>query len=340
MFSKPSFVTSMVLFLAGVPQISAHARFYDSVGDADQSIHGTGSIIYSSNQAFRTGYADQDPDQLDTTCFSDPIVPAISDSPYWGRPRKWMAQGCGASLSKAKYFFSTSDKYKQDFLYRWPEGSAAMTKHRNIYYWQMTPIPQEALTVVQAQTMFFADRGTIPKVTPGGWLQMMVYQVNDDGAGPFRCRFDGTGTANNFGEFFDQSLYLAQPPGTSYGKGSNPSSNYQKWPLKIKIPKDINCQATFGSVSNVCIIRCENSAENGPFGACVPFQVVYPPKAYTPPAVVIHPPAKETPKVQYGDPGYSVKGGKQEVHWKEKRADSWRGLGSKQYEEAEPAGKV
>ncbi|KAK6544457.1 hypothetical protein TWF694_001152 [Orbilia ellipsospora] len=297
----------MVVALAGIPETSAHCRIYDSVGDASPGLHGTGSMIYTSTIKFRN-YNWQDPDQLDTTVFSDPVIPADNRSPYYKYKRQWLSQGCGVSLLRANSFFTNSKMYQKDFLHRYVPSDPNFWTHRNIFYFMMTPVPPEIHTPTMNQTMFLADHGRIAKVSVGGWIQMGVYQVNDDGAGPFRCRIDATGTGNSFGAWLPEANYLIQPPGAAAYKGVNSPTNYQKHILKVRVPANVQCKAQYGKVSNVCILRCENSAPNGPFGGCIPFQVMYPPKPVVPPpqpTTVVVPP-KETPKVEYGDPGYDV----------------------------------
>ncbi|KAF3925117.1 hypothetical protein ABW20_dc0100102 [Dactylellina cionopaga] len=274
MHSKISIASVVIAICLGIPEVSAHCRIYDSWGDANEAVHGTGSILYLPQIPFRN-YAAQYPDQWDVSVFSDPVIPPTYESVYKNVKRQWLEQGCGASLMGAHNFFASSTMYQKDYLNRWP--------------------------------------GTIAQVKPGGWLQARVYQVNDDGAGPFRCRIDPTGTGDSFGAWLAASEYLAQPPGKQEWKGINAASNYQKNILQVKIPPNIACSGAYGAVQNVCIMRCENFAVNGPFGGCIPFRVMYPPAPVVPPPapkpVVVDPTVVEKPKIVWGDPGYNVGAG-------------------------------
>jgi hypothetical protein len=40
--------------------------------------------------------------------------------------------------------------------------------------------------------------GTLPQITPGGEVQMTLHQVNGDGAGPYTCMIDATGTGTQW----------------------------------------------------------------------------------------------------------------------------------------------
>ena len=42
------------------------------------------------------------------------------------------------------------------------------------------------------------SNGTLPQVSQGGELRMTLHQVNSDGAGPYVCMIDATGTGQNW----------------------------------------------------------------------------------------------------------------------------------------------
>jgi hypothetical protein len=46
--------------------------------------------------------------------------------------------------------------------------------------------------------MIAANGGTLPQITPGGMVSMTLHQVNGDGAGPYQCMIDSTGTGTNW----------------------------------------------------------------------------------------------------------------------------------------------
>ncbi|KAF3113979.1 hypothetical protein TWF569_010290 [Orbilia oligospora] len=81
--------------------------------------------------------------------------------------------------------------------------------------------------------------------------------------------------------------------------------------MRVGIPKNIKCLARYGTYNNICLMRCENQAHNGPFGACIPFQVMYPKPPAAPPKPVyvdVKKPEPE-PKPVYGYAGYDVGAG-------------------------------
>jgi len=39
---------------------------------------------------------------------------------------------------------------------------------------------------------------TLPQVSAGGSLTMTLHQINADGAGPYKCMIDATGTGTNW----------------------------------------------------------------------------------------------------------------------------------------------
>ena len=55
------------------------------------------------------------------------------------------------------------------------------------------------------QAVLQQNGGTLPQVTPGGSVQMTLHQVNSDGAGPYTCMIDSTGTGTNW-----QSIQVTQ----------------------------------------------------------------------------------------------------------------------------------
>ncbi|KAF3287530.1 hypothetical protein TWF970_007250 [Orbilia oligospora] len=78
------------------------------------------------------------------------------------------------------------------------------------------------------------------------------------------------------------------------------------------LPTDLRCTGSYGNMKNICLIRCENKAANGPFGSCVPVQQIVtnvpepkpvPKPVVTPkPAVPapVRPPTKEELSVALG----------------------------------------
>ncbi|KAK6541055.1 hypothetical protein TWF694_008433 [Orbilia ellipsospora] len=294
MYSNISPITAVAI-LASISQVSAHCRFLGSWGDHDP-IKG-GALAHLYEFPVKKG-GDQYPYQWDVAVFSNPPVPACCASPYVKVPRQWMAQGCGADLHNVFDYWAVADTNGLTPPSLVKSGATLWT-HRN-YHFFMRPLVDGAMIQFQKEMQKEVAAGRMARVNPGGWLNIVVWQTNDDGAGPFRCRIDETGTSNGFGPW--QNV-IKQPPGSQKWYSNNPASNSNYYDLRVAIPAGIKCGAKFGQYENVCIMRCENYAKNGPFGGCVPFQVIYPPAAPPPPPP---PPAPVHQAPVYGNPGYNV----------------------------------
>jgi hypothetical protein len=98
---------------------------------------------------------------------------------------------------------------------------------------------------------------------------MTVHQVNGDGAGPYKCMIDatGTGTGTNW-----QPITVTQNL-EGNDRGRNRDTQMQDLPLTASIPAGQTCTGTVAGQSNICMVRCENPARAGPFGGCVPVQM-------------------------------------------------------------------
>jgi len=110
--------------------------------------------------------------------------------------------------------------------------------------------------------------GTLPQIstTGGGSLTMTLHQVNTDGAGPYQCAIDTTGTGTDFST---QLTVLTQVDGQ---QGNNQNGQASDHTLAVAIPAGTTCTGTVAGQSNVCMVRCNNPAQAGPFGGCVPVQ--------------------------------------------------------------------
>ncbi|KAH8596843.1 hypothetical protein B0O99DRAFT_95010 [Bisporella sp. PMI_857] len=110
-----------------------------------------------------------------------------------------------------------------------------------------------------------ASGDQLPQVTPGGELQMTLHQVNGDGAGPYECMIDATGTGTQW-----QAITV----GTNVpGENSRSDARAQDFPLTANIPADQACTGTAGDATGLCMVRCNNAARAGPFGGCIPVQL-------------------------------------------------------------------
>lgn len=106
---------------------------------------------------------------------------------------------------------------------------------------------------------------TLPQVSAGGEITMTVHQVNGDGAGPYTCMIDATGTGQNW-----QQIQVTQ---NVPGNNGRSDARAEDIPLKAAIPADQTCTGSVAGQDNVCMVRCQNPARAGPFGGCVPVQM-------------------------------------------------------------------
>ncbi|OCK75523.1 hypothetical protein K432DRAFT_361919 [Lepidopterella palustris CBS 459.81] len=109
--------------------------------------------------------------------------------------------------------------------------------------------------------------GTLPQISQGGQLQMTLHQVNSDGAGPYTCMIDATGT----GTQWTAMQVTTNVPGNKNGRNQDGAAT--SFPLTAAVAADQTCTGTVAGQSNVCMVRCQNPANAGPFGGCVPVQM-------------------------------------------------------------------
>ncbi|KAJ6256512.1 hypothetical protein Dda_8374 [Drechslerella dactyloides] len=251
-FSKISTPTAAAL-LAMVARVTAHGAIVDCIGDADKSAHGTG-LGWRANVP-RTG-TDQLPFQADITVFKDPIVPPPSGA------RIYHDTGCGSNINYINNYYAAKnpDQYKK--------YTAAQ---KNTFYYQ-APAPVNISISKEMSLLYERNSNSqykLPQATAGGYLNVTIHQVNADGAGPYNCRIDQYSIAAN--RWSPTKLTVSiQIPGDQ--NSINAAGSLKSWPLQVKLPADLNCQGSYGGQGNICIVRCENQAVNGPFGGCIPFQ--------------------------------------------------------------------
>ncbi|OCL06774.1 hypothetical protein AOQ84DRAFT_342823 [Glonium stellatum] len=109
--------------------------------------------------------------------------------------------------------------------------------------------------------------GILPQINQGGKVQMTLHQVNGDGAGPYTCMIDATGT----GTQWTAMTVTTNVPGKN---GRNNDGAVTDFPLTAAVAADQTCTGTVAGQSNVCMVRCQNPARAGPFGGCVPVQMI------------------------------------------------------------------
>jgi hypothetical protein len=117
------------------------------------------------------------------------------------------------------------------------------------------------------QQVMQQNGATLPQVSQGGALMMTLHQVNGDGAGPYTCMIDATGTGTNW-----QQIQVTQNVDGN-ARGRNNANSETDLPLTVAIPANQQCNGTVAGQTNVCMVRCQNPARAGPFGGCVPVQM-------------------------------------------------------------------
>ncbi|KAF2005661.1 hypothetical protein P154DRAFT_423812 [Amniculicola lignicola CBS 123094] len=122
---------------------------------------------------------------------------------------------------------------------------------------------------IQAGTaQVMAQNGaTLPQVSAGGSVMMTLHQVNGDGAGPYTCMIDATGTGTQW-----QPMAVTQNVDGN-ARGRNNDNAATDLPLQVAVAANQTCTGTVAGQANVCMVRCQNPARAGPFGGCVPVQM-------------------------------------------------------------------
>lgn len=93
---------------------------------------------------------------------------------------------------------------------------------------------------------------TMPQISQGGMVMMTLHQVNGDGAGPYSCMIDSTGT----GTQWTNMQVATNVPGTN----SRSKAKATDFPLTAKVAADQTCTGTAGDMTGVCMVRCNNAA--------------------------------------------------------------------------------
>ncbi|KAF3077704.1 hypothetical protein TWF569_007861 [Orbilia oligospora] len=270
---------SAVAILASIHEASAHCRIIRAIGNAGGDGRGLLSRWNSNGLGNDiTGWASEN----QCTIFSDPPIQ------NWPAHRSYFGQHCGVTLE-------TVDLYWRDLHGKTPGD----------WWARKTPLGQNSERRAYVQTWWEtqkqANDGSMAKVslkqnTEHGQITIWILQVNADGAGPFRVNIDPNGDGNYPWGFRDRSEF------TEMGFDGPESVRYdtvgQLHVIKWNVPKQLKCYGKSGNLNNVCIIRIENMAKNGPFGGCLPIQIVDQAPDAPPPAPAPEPdkPAPEPPK--------------------------------------------
>ncbi|PVH80252.1 hypothetical protein DL98DRAFT_459918 [Cadophora sp. DSE1049] len=117
----------------------------------------------------------------------------------------------------------------------------------------------------QVPAQLAANGGNMPQISAGGMVMMTVHQVNGDGAGPYDCMIDSTGTGT---QWTNMQVATNVP-----GENSRSRARAQDFPLTAQVAADQTCTGSVAGMDGVCMVRCNNAARAGPFGGCVAVQM-------------------------------------------------------------------
>ncbi|KAF3312177.1 hypothetical protein TWF173_007506 [Orbilia oligospora] len=279
---------------------TAHVVFVDAYGNANAHVHGFGLGHHAGTT--RKGFA-QYPQQRDIAVFNQRPV----HTGWW---KGYLKNTCGVSI------LSVTQWYQKFHPAKW--SGKGITNAKRKWYWAQAANAGAYISIkgnIDWMINSEVAKGTrtdiatgrkgikngIPKVTAGGVLNILAWQVNADGGGHFKCNLD---TWAN-GKAFSVPLKVLKNCGGT--KASIHIAGVQKtcW-FKVAMPANLNClgSSTTGknTFKDLCIVRCENSAKNGPFGGCVPIQQIRPKPPPPPkPVVVTVRPAPVTVTVKQGN---------------------------------------
>jgi len=99
----------------------------------------------------------------------------------------------------------------------------------------------------------------LPAAAADGSVTMTLHQVNQDGAGPYKCQVSADATGNDFVAM----TMTTQIPGVLGLSGKKATD----LPMVATIPVGTTC--TGGPNGDACLVQCKNQALAGPFGGCV-----------------------------------------------------------------------
>ncbi|KAK6496646.1 hypothetical protein TWF481_001637 [Arthrobotrys musiformis] len=257
---KFTLLTSSAIALTTlIPSISAHAFIYWAAGDADPSVHGWALGYRTTTPANGQG---QLPFQRDVAVFSNPAVPCKKGK--WRKTcehREYLRTGCGISLFSINRYHESYSPNK-DKPYKKSGGK------KNEWYYMTKYVSNKPFIPIVSEVQKMVNSNSLPQVSTGGYLVMKIHQINADGAGPYECFIDYSGSAGQW----TRKLAVQWQVKFTGKKSTNNYGSLKNQQLRVKLPDDMNCSGSYGGKNNICMVRCQNSAPNGPFGGCVPIQ--------------------------------------------------------------------
>ncbi|KAK6498853.1 hypothetical protein TWF481_011425 [Arthrobotrys musiformis] len=267
------FTATTVALTSLVGVASAHVCLIDAYGNYNHDMRGHAFAIDFSTP--RHG-ADIYPQQRDVTVFSDKVV---HDAWHKG----YQDFGCGTTLQNTAWWYQKynlpawrdTDDWGRIKLFSQitpPLGFINISQHLGHFSWNewkknvRTDLKQDG----PSKLMY-----GVPQVTAGGSLNVLAHQINLDGGGAFKCRIDYQANGKQWAH--RDLSFQKNCPGDADSLNW-PGIGKQCW-FTVNMPADLNCQGKQGSTKGlpeICIVRCENSAKNGPFGGCIPVRQIRP----------------------------------------------------------------
>jgi len=99
---------------------------------------------------------------------------------------------------------------------------------------------------------------SLPQIsTSSGVLNMVYHQINRDGAGPIACSV----SADASGNLYKTMIITTNVPGIN-GKSNAENVDF---PLVASMPASTKCTGIVGSITNACVVKCQNPVD--PFGS-------------------------------------------------------------------------
>ncbi|KAF3080398.1 hypothetical protein TWF569_007438 [Orbilia oligospora] len=172
-----------------VPSISAHSFIYWAAGDADPNVQGWALGYRTTTPANGQG---QLPFQRDVAVFSNPAVPCRAGK--WRKTcekRVYLPTGCGLSLFYINRYHESYNPNK-DKPYKKSGGK------KNDWYYMTKYVSNKPFIPIASEVEKLVNSNKLPQVSKGGHVIMKIHQVNADGAGPYRCFIDYSGTAGTW----------------------------------------------------------------------------------------------------------------------------------------------
>ncbi|KAK6351422.1 hypothetical protein TWF718_004582 [Orbilia javanica] len=266
------FSTAFIAVATFSDVITAHCVIVDAYGSGNPEIHGFG--LGHQPLTPRRGTW-KFPHQRDIAVFNSKPV-------HQGWAKGYLHNGCGTSLFATHA--GSHNKHPPKFPGLKLYGKYALPYHNGPYgkgpyidpkwntEWLIHSENAGETRVLRDINSAIIKNG-IPKVFPGGWLKALVYQVNADGAGPFKCKIDYLGNANSFTRDLTPTRNCHGNAKSIFLGGVKKTCQ-----LEITLPNDMECKGSYTvdgkTAKNICMVRCENFAKNGPFGGCIPVQQV------------------------------------------------------------------